>query len=113
MDSMSAFAMGMASRGKPQMVFDWDKAAIKEHKAKNARAGLCGDWEWTGGDIFIDGKPDLESYTYLTSTWATPEIDIDGEVMNCFIMENDVPVEWGTDFASIKWPNSALVILNE
>lgn len=110
MDSMAAFAMGEANRGKEPMVFDWDKAAslIKEHKPKFAQAGLRGDWEWTGGVIF-DGQPTEKHYTYLASTWATPELDIDGGLYPCFRMQSEVP-DWGSD---TKWPESALAILAE
>ena len=96
------------------MVFDWDKAArlIKERKAKEASAGLSGDWEYTGGTIFEDGKPNMEDYTFLSSTWATPEIDIDGIVHDCYIMASKVPISWGKEYHSIKWPKSALKILN-
>ena len=109
MDTMEAFAMGNANRNKELMVFDWHKATklIKERNATEASAGLSGDWEWTGGNIFSDGKPDTESYTYLASTWATPEIEIDGEVIDCFIMQNESH-GWGCD---TKWPESALALL--
>ena len=101
--------MGEATKNRPRMVFDWEKAArlIKERNATEARAGLSGDWEYTGGTIFADGKPDMESYTYLASTWATPELEIDGERMDCFRMESDVP---GWDEVT-KWPESALMLL--
>jgi len=110
MDSMMAFAMGETNRGKSLMVFDWNKAAkiIKERNATTASAGLSGDWEWTGGSILENGKPNKGSYTYLASTWATPELKIDGEIIDCFLMEEDVPEEWGDNFADIKWPDSAL-----
>lgn len=113
MDTMMAFAMGEANRGKDLMVFDWDKAAriIKERGATSASAGLSGDWGYTGGNIFSDGKPNTESYTYLASTWATPELDVDGDIIDCFIMEREVPEEWGTNYSDIKWPESALAIL--
>lgn len=101
--------MGEATKNRPRMVFDWEKAArlIKERNATEARAGLSGDWEYTGGTIFADGKPDMESYPYLASTWATPELEIDGERMDCFRMESDVP---GWD-EKTKWPESALTLL--
>ncbi len=74
MDTISAFAMGMANRSKESMVFDWDKAAklIKERQPNSAEAGLSGDWGCTGGEIYRDGEPILNSYTFLASTWATP-----------------------------------------
>lgn len=113
MDTMMAFAMGRANRGKDLMVFDWDKAAriIKERGATSASAGLSGDWGYTGGEIFSDGKPNTEDYTYLASTWATPELNVDGDIIGCFIMESEVPEEWGTGYSDVKWPESALAIL--
>ena len=109
MDSASAFAMGDLNRGKPLMVFDWDKAArlIKEKKPNVASAGLRSDWEWTGGTIYEDGHIVATCYTYLASTWATPEIDLDGEVLPCYIMQDQT--EWGSD---TKWPEPAKAILN-
>ena len=109
MDSSIAFAMGQANRGKELMVFDWDKAAkrIKETGCTTASAGLSGDWEWTGGEIFTEGRPNLEDYTYLASTWATPELEIDGETEDCFRMQSATP---GWD-ANTKWPESAIQIL--
>lgn len=110
MDTVQAFAMGEANRGKESMVFDWDKAAalIKEKKPKYAAAGLRSDWEWTGGTIYLDGATVHDSYTYLSSTWAVPELDLDGEVIPCFRMKSEVPT-WDSD---TKWPDSALDILH-
>lgn len=111
MDTISAFANGMANRGKEMKVFDWNKAAtlIKERNATSASAGLAGDWGWTGGDILRDGKPVPadDTYTYLASTWATPQLDIDGEVIDCYVMESATD---GWD-AGTYWPSSALAIL--
>ncbi len=109
MDTLKAFAMGEANRGKELMVFDWDKAAkrIAEVHPVIASAGLKSDWEWTGGEIFRDGEPVMDEYTYLASTWATPELDMDGEVEPCYRMQSEVP-EWSYD---TKWPYSALKIL--
>lgn len=110
MDTLSAFAMGQAHRNDPIMVFDWDKAAqiIKERGARNASAGLAGDWDWTGGEILTDGEPNKEDYTYLASKWATPELYIDGEFIDCWVYQSDKP-DWGSD---TKWPESAVEILN-
>ena len=109
MDTFSAFARGEASRGKPSMVFDWLKAAklIRERKPKEAQAGLRGDWEYTGGVIFRNGKPVKTEYTYLASTWAVPELDLDGEMIPCFIMEGP-DHDWTS---STKWPRVALAAL--
>jgi len=110
MDSMSAFVCGEMNRNKELMVFDWDKAAqlIKAGGFKNADAGLHSDWDWTGGNIFSDGKPNHNDYTFLASTWATPEIMIDGDTQDCYKMQSETP-GWKSD---TKWPQSALDILN-
>lgn len=114
MDSMSAFAMGEANRGKDAMVFDWDAAArmLVETKATRAEAGLRGDWEWTGGEIWADGAPVRDAYTYLSSTWATPLLlltmpDGSEESRPCFRMDHEVP-DWNE---STKWPASACDIV--
>ena len=110
MNTWMAFAMGEANRGKELMVFDWDKAArlIQEKKPKWATAGLHSDWEYTGGTIYEDGKPVMDDYTYLASTWAVPELDMDGYIVECYRMKHEVPY-WNSD---TKWPQSALDILN-
>lgn len=111
MDTLSAFAMGQANRGKELMVFDWNKAAklIKESGAKNASAGLSGDWDYTGGSIFVDNKrlTREESYTYLASTWAVPELEYDGNVVACYLMQSQTD-NWNAD---TFWPDSAVAIL--
>jgi hypothetical protein len=114
MDTMSAFARGEASRGREEMVFDWDRAAqrIRESGATSASAGLGEDWEWTGGTIFAAGQPVTTSYTYLASTWATPELHLelpDGGylVEDCYRMANDAP-GWDEE---TKWPESARALL--
>lgn len=114
MDSLSAFAMGQSAkaRGAKQMVFDWDKAAqlIRERKPTTAGAGLSGDWEYTGDTIYQDGKPvpAEDAHTYLSSNWATPELEMDGDTVDCWRYEEDAP-GWGSD---TYWPESALAILN-
>lgn len=113
MDTWKAFAMGQANRGKELMVFDWEKAAriIKERGAQDVSAGLRGDWDWTGGEILENGKPvdQDKTYVYLASTWATPELCIDGELIECFRMQSATP---GWD-SSTYWPPEALAILAE
>lgn len=113
MNSIQAAMMGEINRGKEPMVFDWDKAAqlIKDRNAKNASAGLSNDWEWTGGDIYRDGAivSRDDTYTYLSSTWATPEIEIDGELIDCFKMKGKTP---GWDYDTY-WPESARKILED
>ena len=111
MNSIMAFAMGEAHRNCELMVFDWDKAArlIKERKPKLARAGLENDFEWTGGTIWQNGKPVKNDSTYLSSTWATPILELDyGEEIPCYIMEHET--NWDSD---TKWPDSALAIIEQ
>lgn len=109
--TMAAFAMGQANRGRESMVFDWDKAAqlIKKHKPKIAMAGLDGDWGYTSGRIFEKGAPvpQENTYTFLSSSWATPILMMDGEEFECFKMHTELP-GWGSD---TYWPESALKIL--
>lgn len=109
MDTFAAFAMGAANRGKPLMVFDWKKAAeiIRKEMPREAEAGLEGDWQFTGGLIFRDGKIVDDCYTYLASTWARPQILIDGAYRDCFVMEGET--EWNE---STKWPAEAKAILS-
>ena len=113
MDTMSAFIRGQANRGKEMMVFDWNKAArlIKERNAKKAGAGLRDDWGWTGGKILENGKPvpKEDTYTYLASTWAVPELELGREVIPCYLMESETD-EWDS---GTYWPESALKILRE
>lgn len=76
-------------------------------------AGLRGDWKYTGGPIWRDGKPvpQEDTYTYLASTWAVPEIEIekDGftETLECYRMEKEVP-GWRAD---TYWPPEAIRII--
>ncbi len=113
MVSMIAMARGRAAlaAGARSRVFDWKKAAalIMERKATTAGAGLKSDWEYTGGTIWSDGKPvpQEETYTYLSSNWATPELEIDGEIIDCWIYEDDSP---GWD-SGTYWPQEALDII--
>jgi hypothetical protein len=110
MDSLLAFELGSANRDQEHMVFDWDTAArlIKQAKPKVASAGLKNDWEWTGGEIYRDGELE-DDYTYLASTWAVPELDLDGIRQDCFVMQSERP-DWNE---RTTWPQSALDILNQ
>ena len=111
MNTLDAFMMGEANRGKEMMVFDWDKAArlIAQRKPRIAMAGLRGDWEFTGGVIYEDGVLVTKDYTFLASSWAVPEIDMDGETVECYKMEAETP-KWD---AYTKWPKSAVEIYRE
>ncbi len=99
---------------KNYKVFDWVKAAklIREHcmigKLFNAgvevSAGLQEDWGYTSGAIFRDGNivKKEDTYVYLSSSWATPIIDIDGEEFDCWILKGDSKYESDT-----YWPSEA------
>lgn len=105
-----ARSQAAAQRGEKGKVFDWDKAAqrIVEEKAVDASAGLAGDWDYTGGPIWRSGAPvpQNETYTYLASLWATPELEIDGNVEECWIAADETEWDSGT-----YWPDSALAII--
>ena len=112
MDSRLAFIKGETNKDKEPKVFDWVRAAkiIKEKGADSASAGLQSDWEWTGGDILKDGEPipEKETYVHLTSTWAIPELNIEGEITECYLMESESTWKYGA-----YWPEEALKILGE
>ncbi|TFH06973.1 MAG: hypothetical protein E4H07_09685 [Nitrosomonadales bacterium] len=113
MDTLNAVMMGMANRNKELKVFDWNKAAklIKDSKVKYAEAGLAGSWEHTGGIIFRDGKPASKknTYVYLASIWAIPQLFIDGFFYDCYKMQSDTP-NWDSD---TFWPKSARKIIGK
>lgn len=112
MDTMSAYMNLKAAKktGAKLMVFDWDKAArlIKARIPKEASAGLCGDWENTGGMIWKNGKPRIESSMYLASLWAVPELNMDGDVVECWRLKEQSP---GWDSGTV-WPRSAMKIVS-
>lgn len=88
------------------MVFDWVKAAqmIKALNANEASAGLDGNWEWTAGCIYQDGRPVLNATPFLASAFLTPKLLIAGELHECFVMEDDRP-DWNEHTV---WPPEAL-----
>ena len=108
-------ASAAEAKGAIYMAFDWDKAAkiIKEkfetHKDLVAEAGLEGDWNYTGGEIFKDGKPTNDNYTYLQSNWAIPTLILTynekSEEIECWIEAND---RFNSD---TKWDEISLNIL--
>lgn len=108
-------AKAAKAQGETPKAFDWDKAAliIKEqlinHPDLVAEAGLQGDWEFTGGVIFKNGKPTNDDYTYLASIWAIPTLilSIDGneQEIDCFVEENE------RFTSNSKWDEKSLEIL--
>lgn len=111
MDTMEGFSRAQAAkaRGDRHKVFDWELAAklIKDQKPSQAGAGLAGDWGWTGGTIYRAGAIVDDEYTYLMSNHATPELEMDGETVDCFRYQDETP-GWGSD---TKWPPEARAIL--
>jgi len=111
------FAKASANRGNKQRVFDFDKAAViireklKECPGLVAEAGLEGDWSYTGGVIFMNGKHFSDEYTFLSSTWAVPTMILitDGEEvsMPCWHYESECRFTSGS-----KWDETSIAILN-
>ncbi len=112
-DTMTGAMLGQMNRGQPHRVFDWHKAArlIRERAPHTAVAGLGGDWSATADTIFRDGEPvpGADSYAYLSSNWAVPELEIDGWRTECWVYEKDTD-GWDAD---TYWPDSALAILRK
>lgn len=86
-------------------VFDYEKAArlIREHQSEYATAYLAEDGGETYGVIYKDGKAVLDSDAFLRSTWATPVIIIDFEVIECWkkVEGNDYPIDWTPEALAI------------
>lgn len=81
MNTMSAFAMGMATCGNKVKRFNAEKIIklMKEHKVKEAEIYLSGDRGWTETDVWLKGKKLYgRSMGVDGSTWAMPMLDIDG-----------------------------------
>ena len=113
MDTFQAITLANVNRASENKVFDWNEAArrIKESGTSSAAAGLRSDWDHTGGLIFsgYEPIPEDDTYVYLASSWATPELDLqlgDGP-QDCYIMQSEQP-SWN---AGTYWPDSALEIL--
>lgn len=102
-----------APKGTPLKMFDFKKAAelireaFKAHPDLIAEAGLQGDWAYTGGVIFANGKPTNENYTFLSSNWAKPTLILswDGAEQEEIVCEKD------GDQADCKWDYESLKIL--
>jgi len=105
------------SRGEKMKAFNWDKAAqiikdkLSEYPNLYAEAGLQGDWNYTGGEIFSDGKPTNSGYTYLSSNWAIPTLLLYNNGDEIAEIECHV-IQEGTRFNSdSKWDNESIKIL--
>ena len=104
------------AKGAKIKAFDWDKAAkiikqqFEKHSDLIAEAGLQGDWQYTGGVIFENGKPTNDNHTYLASNWAAPTLIIswNGEEQ----LEIECSIELNERFdAETKWDEKSLEIL--
>lgn len=103
--------------GNQHLTFNWDMAAeiirkyLVDHPDLTAEAGLQGDWSYTGGEIFENGRPTNDSYTYLSSNWAIPTLILswggeDQEEINCSVIESE------SRFSSdSKWDDDSLKLL--
>ena len=93
MESMLAFTQTCINKDKPKMFFDWKKAIeiIKEKRPQQAKAGLRDDWEYSGIIIYRNGKfIDREDiFINLSSTFATPELYVDGKIIECFYYKEE------------------------
>ncbi len=107
------FTTSRSNNKNPQMAFDWYvaaekiKEAFKKHPDLVSEAGLQGDWDYTGGEIFIDGKPTNEPYTYLSSNWAKPTLILrwegeEQEEIECFIVNSTFDADSKWDIESLK-----------
>jgi hypothetical protein len=115
LSTAECFAMSEAYANKEPKVFDWITAAkiIALRKPKIAQAGLAGDWSNTAGTIYTaDGIPRQDdSYTFLSSVWATPQLDLDGQRITCWLYKSDSP--GGAWDSETYWPDEAKTILAE
>ena len=105
------------AKGIPEKVFDWDQAAqhiklaYKDHSDLTAEAGLQGDWDYTGGEIFSNGEPNNQDHTYLSSNWATPTLilswdGLEQKEIECCTLKDECRFESGS-----KWDDESLKIL--
>lgn len=69
---------------------------------------MQGDWEYTGGCIFEEGKPTNDNYTYLSSNWAIPTLILswegnEEEEIDCYTEEDkfNCDSEWSEDSLKI------------
>jgi hypothetical protein len=99
-----------ANRDSARKVFDWMKlvALIKEHQPDVVVAGLSTDMEWTSGIVYKKDKIVDDSYVFLSSNWATPVAELDGEEYDCYVMEDESEYTSGTN-----WPDDARKALED
>ena len=95
---LAPFITPMPKRCNGKML-DFDKALelIKENEGKEIRIGLAEDWYCTSGKVESDGRISYDEYESggclcLASRWATPVVEIDEEVVECW-KESDGTVD--------------------
>lgn len=113
------FTTTRGNNANPFKTFDWDKAAeiiranLSEHPYLIAEAGLQGDWDYTGGEIFKNGEIINDNYTYLKSNWAIPTLILswDGDEqleIDCYT--SDVETRFDSDS---EWDEQSIKILKD
>jgi hypothetical protein len=105
MDMDYETARNQASDEIRYITFDWEKAAtiIRDRRARNATAGLQGDWDATNVVIYRNGDIVRHPSVRLTTQSYVPILVLD---------DNTERPCWrvGEDFGE-QWPDGALSIL--
>jgi hypothetical protein len=101
-------------QGRPMRGVDWLKCAkiIKERKPDIVVAGLKEDWGSTCCVVYEGGEiVDTMRTGCLESTWATPVIEVDGEIIECSVNLCDRSrKDWsGKEYG--YWPDFAVEVL--
>lgn len=118
LEGFDPIGKGVVNRalGNPLRTFNWDKAAIiireyfNLHPDLKAEAGLQGDWDYTGGVIFENGKPTNDEYTYLSSNWSIPTLILSWD--GCEQKEIELYCDEDSRFySSSKWDETSLSFL--
>lgn len=117
MDTPTAFRLERAAllAGAPRRLFDWPTAArlIAEHRPTVVRAGLGGDWEYTGRVIYrasFGPVPAPRGLAALASRALVPEIALDQQApVPCWVWEPEaVAAGWWRDGQTeADWPPAA------
>lgn len=99
---MDVLLMGILHKDGRVRTFDWIEAhkLIKERRPKKVEAYLEKDYYWTAGTIYEDGVFVADNNGFLSSNWAIPTINIDGEVLDCWVWLDEFPKythQWPTE----------------
>ncbi len=108
MDTMTAFAKGMANQGKETTNFDANqiKQKMEKHGVEKAEVFLSGDRSATNTTVrIIDDEVHGCSMGVSGSTWATPMLDINGTMFDVGTKE-ECEIIWDLDWdGNIKEDN--------